>query len=103
MNSMAEAFSVSSEFLDKEISDFIVAGRLHAKIDKVAGVIETNRCHNRSTICHITDLSSGSALSWFSFHFLIRVLTAPNCVIDLIGLMLEMHYISRQSSKEICC
>lgn len=43
MKSMAEAFSVSEDFLDREISNFIVAGRLHAKIDKVTGVIETNR------------------------------------------------------------
>lgn len=43
MESMANAFDVSITFLDEEISDFIVAGRLNAKIDKVAGIIETNR------------------------------------------------------------
>ncbi|TDH71959.1 hypothetical protein CCR75_004442 [Bremia lactucae] len=41
--SMAAAFGVSIEFLDKELARFIAAGRLNAKIDKVAGVIETNR------------------------------------------------------------
>ena len=41
--SMAGAFGVSAEFMDAELADFIVAGRLTAKIDKVAGVIETNR------------------------------------------------------------
>ena len=41
---MATAFDVSPAFLDGELVDFIVAGRLHAKIDKVSGVIETNRC-----------------------------------------------------------
>lgn len=40
---MADAFQIGVEFLDKEVSDFIVAGRLHAKVDKVAGVIETTR------------------------------------------------------------
>ena len=40
---MADAFSVSVDFLDKEVSDFIVAGRLHAKVDKVSGIIETTR------------------------------------------------------------
>ncbi|KAJ0397957.1 hypothetical protein ATCC90586_002020 [Pythium insidiosum] len=43
MDSMARAFGVSVEFLDKELARFIAAGRLNAKIDKVAGVIETNR------------------------------------------------------------
>jgi 26S proteasome regulatory subunit N7 len=43
LESMANAFGVSPEFIDKELSDFIVGGRLTAKIDKVAGVIETNR------------------------------------------------------------
>ncbi|EFJ50115.1 26S proteasome regulatory complex [Volvox carteri f. nagariensis] len=43
LESMASAFDVSSSFLDAELVDFICSGRLHAKIDKVAGVIETNR------------------------------------------------------------
>lgn len=50
MKSMASAFNVTVEFLDKEISEFIVAGRLHAKIDKVAGVIETNRPDARNAL-----------------------------------------------------
>ncbi|RLN50271.1 hypothetical protein BBJ29_003528 [Phytophthora kernoviae] len=43
IGSMAAAFGVSIEFLDTELARFIAAGRLNAKIDKVAGVIETNR------------------------------------------------------------
>lgn len=43
IDSMAAAFDVSPSFLDEEVADFIVAGRLNAKIDKVAGIIETNR------------------------------------------------------------
>lgn len=43
MESMASAFDVGVPFLDDEISNFIVAGRLNAKIDKVSGIIETNR------------------------------------------------------------
>ncbi|KAG2443588.1 hypothetical protein HXX76_001939 [Chlamydomonas incerta] len=43
LESMATAFDVSPAFLDGELVDFIVARRLHAKIDKVSGVIETNR------------------------------------------------------------
>ncbi|CAH3151112.1 unnamed protein product [Porites lobata] len=40
---MANAFGVSEEFIDKELSRFIAAGRLNCKIDKVGGVVETNR------------------------------------------------------------
>ena len=40
---MARAFGVTIEFVDKELSRFIAAGRLHCKIDKVGGVVETNR------------------------------------------------------------
>ena len=43
LQSMADSFGVSIDFIDRELSDFIVAGRLPAKIDKVAGIIETNR------------------------------------------------------------
>lgn len=41
--SMAKAFGVTPAFLDSELSDFISAGRLSAKIDAVNGVIETSR------------------------------------------------------------
>ena len=40
---MAHAFGVSSEFIDRELSTFIYNGKLNCKIDKVAGVIESNR------------------------------------------------------------
>lgn len=40
---MANAFGVSKEFIDRELSRFIAAGRLNCKIDKVGGVVETNR------------------------------------------------------------
>ncbi|KAI4456689.1 26s protesome subunit 6 [Holotrichia oblita] len=40
---MAEAFDVSQEFIDKELSTFIASGRLHCKIDRVGGIVETNR------------------------------------------------------------
>lgn len=44
LDSMAAAFDVSPAFLDAELAGFICAGRISAKIDKVAGVIETMRC-----------------------------------------------------------
>lgn len=40
---MAEAFGVTVAFMDQELSRFIAAGRLHCKIDKVGGIVETNR------------------------------------------------------------
>lgn len=43
MSSMAESFGMSLEMLDKELSHFISAGRVNAKIDKVGDVVETNR------------------------------------------------------------
>jgi len=43
LQSMADAFGISVGFLDEEIANFIVDGRLPAKIDRVAGVIETKR------------------------------------------------------------
>jgi hypothetical protein len=46
---MASAFAVSEQFLDTELSAFIVAGRLNAKIDKVNGV---GACRSRPAPCH---------------------------------------------------
>ena len=43
LQSMADAFGISVNFMDEEVADFIVDGRLPAKIDRVAGVIETKR------------------------------------------------------------
>jgi 26S proteasome regulatory subunit N7 len=43
MASMAQAFGVSQEYIDKDLYKFIAAGRLNCVIDKVNGIIETNR------------------------------------------------------------
>ena len=40
---MAAVFGVGVEFLDKELARFIASGRLNAKVDKVGGMVETNR------------------------------------------------------------
>ena len=42
IENMAENFGVGTEFLDKELSHFISIGKIKCKIDKVAGVIESN-------------------------------------------------------------
>jgi len=45
---MADAFGVTVEYIDSELCRFIASGRLHAKIDKVGGIVVTNRpdCKN---------------------------------------------------------
>lgn len=40
---MADAFGVTVDFIDNELSCFIASGRLHCKIDRVGGIVETNR------------------------------------------------------------
>ena len=43
ISSLAEAFGVTPEFIDSDLSRFIYSGRVHCKIDAVRGIIETNR------------------------------------------------------------
>ncbi|KJE90628.1 proteasome regulatory particle subunit p44S10 [Capsaspora owczarzaki ATCC 30864] len=43
LQSVADHFGVSIGFVDRELSRFIAAGRLHCKIDKVAGIVEATR------------------------------------------------------------
>jgi 26S proteasome regulatory subunit N7 len=43
LTAMAREFAVSAELLDSELSRFIAAGRLNAKVDKVGDIIETSR------------------------------------------------------------
>ncbi|KIP03146.1 hypothetical protein PHLGIDRAFT_130324 [Phlebiopsis gigantea 11061_1 CR5-6] len=43
LDSMARSFGVGIDFIDTELSRFIASGRLHCTIDKVEGVVETNR------------------------------------------------------------
>jgi len=55
IQSMANAFGVTVQYLDKELSRFIALGRLDCKIDAVGGVVETVRpdtknAHYLSTI-----------------------------------------------------
>lgn len=40
---MSQTFGVSSDFIESELAKFIAAGRLHCKIDRVRGIVETNR------------------------------------------------------------
>ena len=61
IENMASAFNVSGDFIDKELSTFIYNGRLNCKIDKVAGVIESNR-PNRKVALFQDTIKEGDAL-----------------------------------------
>ena len=50
IENMAKAFGVTSEFIDKELSNFIYAGKLNCKIDKVNNVIESNRPNKKAEL-----------------------------------------------------
>ncbi|KAL9818724.1 26S proteasome non-ATPase regulatory subunit 6 [Arabidopsis thaliana] len=54
VEAMAKAFGVSVDFIDQELSRFIAAGKLHCKIDKVAGVLETNRPDAKNALYQAT-------------------------------------------------
>lgn len=43
LKSMANDFGVSVDFLDKDLAKFIANGRINCTIDRVSGVVETNR------------------------------------------------------------
>lgn len=45
---MADAFGVSIDYIDAELSRFIAAGRLHCKVDRVGKIVETNRPDNKN-------------------------------------------------------
>jgi len=47
---MANAFGVSGDFIDRELSTFIYNGKLNCKIDKVSGVIESNRPNRKAEL-----------------------------------------------------
>ena len=47
LQSMAEAFGISVALMDKELSAFIASGRIGSKIDKVQGIVHSNRPDQR--------------------------------------------------------
>ena len=51
---MAGAFGVSESFLDGELSNFIYSGKLNCKIDRVSGVIESNRPNRKQQLFNET-------------------------------------------------
>jgi 26S proteasome regulatory subunit N7 len=59
--SMANSFGVSEDFIDRELSRFIAAGRLTAKIDKVGGIVETNRLDTKN-LQYVKTIKEGDLL-----------------------------------------
>ena len=56
LSHMAHSFGVSVEFMDRELSRFIASGRLHCRIDKVGGVVETNRPDSKNFLYQVYDI-----------------------------------------------
>jgi 26S proteasome regulatory subunit N7 len=54
IENMAQAFGVTNDFIDKELSNFIYIGRINCKIDKVSGVIESNRPNKKAELFNNT-------------------------------------------------
>lgn len=52
LSAMALSFGMSTELLDAELSRFIAAGRLNAKIDKVGDVVQTIRPDKKNIQYH---------------------------------------------------
>lgn len=61
IENMANAFGVSADFIDRELSTYIYNGRLNCKIDKVSGVIESNRPNRKAELFQNT-VKIGDAL-----------------------------------------
>ena len=61
IENMAQAFGISNDFLDVELSNFIYQGKLNCKIDKVSGVIESNRPNRKAALFQET-VKKGDAL-----------------------------------------
>ena len=59
--SMAQSFGMSLDLLDKELSHFISAGRINAKIDKVDNVVETSR-PDKKNAQYLEVIKKGDAL-----------------------------------------
>jgi len=61
LTSMAATFGVGVPFLDGELSELVACGRLSCKIDKVKGVVCSNRPDNKNALYQKT-IKQGDAL-----------------------------------------
>jgi len=58
---MAATFGLTVPFLDSEISELVACGRLSCKVDKVKGVICSNRPDNKNYL-YLQTIKQGDAL-----------------------------------------
>lgn len=63
IKSMARNFNVSEEFLDEDLCKFIPNHKLNCTIDKVNGIIETNRPDNKNSQYHLLIKQGDSLLT----------------------------------------
>ncbi|KAI3891275.1 hypothetical protein MKX03_000103 [Papaver bracteatum] len=63
LEAMATTFGVTVAFIDLELFRFIAAGKLHCKIDKVAGVLETNRPDAKNALYEATIIQGDFSLN----------------------------------------
>lgn len=61
LDAMCKSFWVDSQFLDRELSRFVAAGRLNCKIDGVNGVVETTRPDAKNAL-YLNTIKQGDAL-----------------------------------------
>ncbi|KAG0679788.1 hypothetical protein C6P40_005177 [Pichia californica] len=61
LKSMASSFGVSVEFLDEDLCKFITSKKLNCVIDRVEGIVETNRSDSKNAQYH-TLIKSGDVL-----------------------------------------
>jgi len=54
MESMAKTFGIGVNFLDRELSDLVASGRLSCKVDKVKGVVCSNRPDSKNALYQTT-------------------------------------------------
>jgi 26S proteasome regulatory subunit N7 len=62
LNSMAQTFGVTIEFLEADVSEFIRAGKLNCKIDKLNQFIESNRLEDRRNPIYSSVVRQGDLL-----------------------------------------
>ncbi|KAF5201998.1 Cytochrome c-type biogenesis ccda-like chloroplastic protein [Thalictrum thalictroides] len=70
-----QAFGVTVDFIDLELSCFIAAGKLHYKIEKVAGVLEMSKPYTKNALYQAT-IKQG--------NFLLNRIQKLSHVIDLL-------------------
>ncbi|KAG7829747.1 hypothetical protein KL920_002606 [Ogataea angusta] len=63
LKSMAESFGVSEDFLDQDLCKFIPNKKINCIIDKVNGIVETNRPDNKNNQYHALIKNGDSLLT----------------------------------------